>query len=71
VPGQLKIVGFDDTRLASLVRPSLSTVRVPLAEVGAAAIDALVRRVEDPTRPSTKTRLATNLIVRESSGWAR
>jgi LacI family transcriptional regulator len=68
VPDQLKIVGFDDTRLASLVRPTLSTVRVPLAEVGAAAIDTLVRRVEEPTRESTKTRLATKLIVRESSG---
>lgn len=71
VPKRLKIVGFDDTRLASLVRPSLSTVRVPLAEVGAAAIDTLIRRVEEPGRPSTKTRLATKLIVRESSGWER
>lgn len=68
VPGRLKIVGFDDTRVASLVRPRLSTVRVPLAEVGAAAIDALVRRTEEPTRAATVTRLATKLIVRESSG---
>ncbi|MGD9689972.1 MAG: LacI family DNA-binding transcriptional regulator [Phycisphaerales bacterium] len=71
VPSQLKIVGFDDTRVASLVRPALSSVRVPLAEVGAAAIDTLVRRVDDPGRPATKTRLATKLVVRESSGWER
>ncbi len=68
VPRTLKIVGFDDTRVASLVRPRLSTVRVPLAEVGAAAIDALVRRIEEPTRAGAVTRLATRLIIRESSG---
>ena len=35
---------------ASLVRPSLSTVRVPLAEVGAAAINALETDVVDPSQ---------------------
>ncbi|MBC7771110.1 MAG: LacI family DNA-binding transcriptional regulator [Pyrinomonadaceae bacterium] len=67
VPSQLKLVGFDDTRLASLVRPSLSTVRVPLAEVGAAAIRALVDRIEGPERPPRTVTLATKLVVRESS----
>lgn len=67
VPRQLKLVGFDDTRLASLVRPSLSTVRVPLAEVGAAAIRALVDRIDDPERLPRTVTLATKLVVRESS----
>jgi len=67
VPASLRIVGFDDTRLASLVRPTLSTVRVPLAEVGAAAIRALVERIDDPTRAPRTVSLATKLIVRESS----
>ncbi len=67
VPDELRIVGFDDTRIASLVRPSLSTVRVPLAEVGAAAIAALVARIKDPDSPPTKVHLPTKLVVRESS----
>lgn len=70
VPKDVKIVGFDDTRIASLVRPALSTVRVPLAEVGAAAVAALVERVEEPGRPGVKIRLDTKLIVRESSSIA-
>lgn len=68
VPEDLKIVGFDDTRLASLVRPSLSTVRVPLSEVGAAAIRALLERIDDPERAPRTVSLATKLVVRESSG---
>lgn len=68
VPGDLKLVGFDDTRLASLVRPKLSSVRVPLTEVGGAAISLLAERIDDPDRPSHCVRLETQLVVRESSG---
>jgi LacI family transcriptional regulator len=67
VPAQLRIVGFDDTRLASLVRPRLSTVRVPMAEVGAAAVRLLVRRMEDPKAEAMVMHMPTKLIVRESS----
>lgn len=67
VPQDVRIVGFDDTRLASLLRPRLSTVRVPLAEVGAAAVDALIERLEKPDAPGKSVRLMTRLVVRESS----
>jgi LacI family transcriptional regulator len=67
VPSQLRIVGFDDTRLASLVRPRLSTVRVPMSEVGAAAVRLLVRRMEDPKAEAMVMHMPTKLIVRESS----
>jgi len=67
VPDDLRIVGFDDTRLASLVRPRLSAVRVPLTEIGGAAIAALAKRIEDPESPGTVLRLPTTLVVRESS----
>lgn len=67
IPGLLRLVGFDDTRLASLVKPELSSVRVPTAEVGAAAAAALIDRLEEPERPSTVARLATRLVVRGSS----
>ena len=68
VPEDLRIIGFDDTRLASLVRPSLSTVRVPLTDVGAAAVRSLVERIGSPDKKAGVTSLATKLIVRESSG---
>jgi len=67
IPRQLRVIGFDDTRLATLVRPRLSTVRVPMREVGAAAIRLLVQRVEDRTAEPTCIHLPTALIIRESS----
>ncbi|MFA6045764.1 MAG: LacI family DNA-binding transcriptional regulator [Phycisphaerales bacterium] len=67
VPDQLKLVGFDDTRLASLIRPRLSTVRVPMADVGAAAIRLLVRRIEDPEAEPMCVHMPTTLVVRDSS----
>jgi len=71
VPRDVSIVGFDDTRLAGLVRPSLSSVRIPLAEIGSAAIAMLAKRVEDPARPGETVRLETGLVIRQSSGGAK
>ncbi len=68
VPSELRLIGFDDTRLASLVRPQLSSVRVPMAEVGAAAVRMLAERVQDPRRSTTTTTLPTRLVVRGTSG---
>lgn len=68
VPEDLKVVGFDDTRLAQLTRPRLTTVRVPKTEMGAAAIELLCARLSEPNRPSTKVTLQTELVVRESCG---
>lgn len=68
VPGEVQIIGFDDTRLASLLRPQLSSVRVPMAELGAAAVRALIERVQNPELEGTTTTLPTRLIVRGTSG---
>ena len=70
VPRDLRVVGFDDTRLSELVRPRLSTVQVPMSDVGAGAIRALVRRLENRDAKASVTLLPTRLIVRESSGIA-
>lgn len=67
VPSDLRIVGFDDTRLASLIRPQLTTVRVPMADVGAAAVRMLVERQHDPMRPATAVTLPTRLVIRGTS----
>jgi LacI family transcriptional regulator len=42
VPRDLSVVSFDDLDLAQYLRPPLTTVSMPLAELGAAGIDALV-----------------------------
>ncbi len=41
VPGQLSVAGFDDTDLASVVWPPLTTVNQPVRDLGYAAADLL------------------------------
>jgi len=67
VPDQLRIVGFNDSQISRLVRPRLSTVALPMADMGAMAVRLLVRRLEDPTAEVVCSKLPTKLIVRESS----
>jgi len=67
VPRDARLVGFDDSRLASLLKPSISSVRVPRAEVGAAAVAALIERIEHPEGAVISRTLPTRLVVRESS----
>jgi LacI family transcriptional regulator len=68
VPRELGVVGFDDTRVAEMVRPPLTTVRVPMAKMGSAAIELLCKRVEEPDRETEKISLPSELVVRESCG---
>lgn len=70
VPDDLAVVGFDDTRVARMTRPPLTTVRVPMSEMGARAIELLCERVADPKRPTSRISLQPELIVRESCGGA-
>ncbi len=67
IPEQVRIIGFDDTRLASLMKPAMSSVALPMEEVGAAAVRALLRRIEIKDAPATCQRLPTRLVVRASS----
>jgi LacI family transcriptional regulator len=71
VPRDLGVVGFDDTRVACMTRPPLTTVRVPMAKMGAKAIELLCRRIAEPQRPPTRISLQPELILRESCGWRR
>ena len=42
VPARLSIVGFDDTALASMITPRLTTVSLPMADAGEVAVGLLV-----------------------------
>ncbi|TWT42258.1 Catabolite control protein A [Phycisphaerae bacterium RAS1] len=70
VPDDLAVAGFDDTRIARMTRPALTTVRVPMSRMGATAIELLCQRIADPKRPPTRVVLQPDLVVRESCGGA-
>lgn len=65
-PRDLSIVGFDDVEIASLISPALTTVRQPLAEMGAFAASMLLRLIGGEPLGSNRIELTTELIVRAS-----
>ncbi len=67
VPGDVSIVGFDDTSLARNVFPRLTTVRQPLAEVGRTAVSLLNRLIDGQRVEALRVELATRLVIREST----
>ena len=68
VPRQICVVGFDDTRVARMTRPRLTTVRVPMSEMGASAVELLCSRLEDEKKPAQTVTLQSELVVRDSCG---
>ena len=71
VPGELSIVGFDDIPLAAMLTPALTTVAAPTDEAGAAAVDALLHRLEAPDTPPSVQELPASLVVRQSTAPPR
>jgi LacI family transcriptional regulator len=52
-PKEISVVGFDDSRLAARISPSLTTVRQPTIEMGRAAVDLLAARLQNPSAGDT------------------
>jgi LacI family sucrose operon transcriptional repressor len=66
VPKDLKVVGYDDINVASLIVPSLSTIRQPIEAMGEAAINILLDQMEEKSVPSENI-LPIELITRETT----
>lgn len=72
VPADLSVVGFNDFVTASLVEPPLTTVRVPIREMGARAMSLLLeeierRRSKAPAEAPRIEYVPTQLVVRQSA----
>ena len=69
VPGEIALAGFDDIPMARFVSPALTTVHVPMAELGARALEGVADAVGAPAAaPRLTEMVATELVVRASSG---
>jgi len=70
IPHDVSVVGFDDMPDSRWMIPKLTTVRQPLADMAAAATRMLLSLAHGEV-PQSRTMLATQLIVRSSSGAPR
>jgi LacI family transcriptional regulator len=69
VPDDLSIVGYDDAPIAARVWPSLTTVRLPIRDMGRVAARKLMRQ-EGVEHGEADEQVTPTLVVRASSGPA-
>jgi LacI family transcriptional regulator len=67
VPEDISLVGYDDTWFAAMMRPPLSSVHMPIYEMGMAAAAMLVALVEGQEVPDRQPLFPVSLTVRGSS----
>ncbi len=70
IPGDLSVVGFDDAPIATRLWPPLTTVLLPIREMGRRAAETLMAEIDGASgasQPADKTRITPTLIVREST----
>jgi LacI family transcriptional regulator len=67
VPGDLAVVGMDDSALASQLLPTLSSVDLGAAVRGRHAAELLLARLREPDRPTQSVVVEPTLVVRSST----
>jgi DNA-binding LacI/PurR family transcriptional regulator len=72
VPQDVSVVGFDDIKEAAFQTPSLTTIRQPLHQMGALAVQTLLGQLHaSGARECLQIAVEPELIIRESTGAAR
>jgi LacI family transcriptional regulator len=67
VPGDLSITGFDDSEVARIAWPAITTVRQPVFDMAVAAADMVVAQLNDLS-PDMCRKHRHELIIRQSTG---
>ena len=68
VPADIRVVGFDDAKYATLLSPPLTTAHQPCREIADLAFRAMLERIAEPSIPRRTISLSPTLVVRESCG---
>ncbi|MFD1038164.1 catabolite control protein A [Virgibacillus byunsanensis] len=67
VPDDLEVFGFDNTRLATMVRPTLSTIVQPMYDIGAVAMRLLTKYMNKEEVTEKKVVLPHRIVERNST----
>lgn len=70
VPGDVSVVGCDDSRFMRFTDPALTTVRQPIEAMGRAVVECLVGQINGRTEVGGRLLFEPELVVRRSTGPA-
>jgi DNA-binding LacI/PurR family transcriptional regulator len=70
VPDDVVVTGFDDDRLAPVMSPPLTSVRMPIRDLGTLAVELLLALIEDEPIERATHLLTTTVVMRASTGDA-
>jgi DNA-binding LacI/PurR family transcriptional regulator len=68
IPGDVSLIGYDDSRFARLSSVDLTTTRQDPQKMGEAAVSAAVRRISRPAVDPSLCVIEASLVVRSSTG---
>jgi LacI family transcriptional regulator len=69
VPSELSIISFDNTILASVSNPPLTTIAQPMEQMGKLAVDMIVEDIKDDNRAKQRIVFCPELLIRESTAY--
>jgi DNA-binding LacI/PurR family transcriptional regulator len=67
VPAELSIISFDNTILASVTNPTLTTIAQPMEQMGKLAVDLIVEYIKGDKKAKQRTVFRPELLIREST----
>jgi LacI family transcriptional regulator len=68
VPRDVRVVGFDDVKYATLPGVPLTTIHQPAGDIALTAFRAMMERITEPSVPARSLLVTPHLVVRESCG---
>ncbi|WP_286344563.1 LacI family DNA-binding transcriptional regulator [Frondihabitans sucicola] len=68
VPGDVSVIGFDDSALMNCTEPPLTTARQPIEPMGRMAVELLLAQINGTERPADEFLFEPELVVRSSTG---
>jgi DNA-binding LacI/PurR family transcriptional regulator len=68
IPEEVRVVGIDDVKYASLLPIPLTTQRQPCLDIGRVALSTMLDRLENPDLPTRDVSLSCQLVIRRSCG---
>lgn len=67
IPQDISIISFDSSKIAEIIYPTISTIKVDVYELGIQSAKLLFEQIEDPNIRNREVLISTNIVERETT----